>query len=77
MKNNFYLTKLLFIVTLIFGIVIPFQTFATYPATPYAAGETLAPTCAPGTTNCTVLLSGTGIASLNGLTGLTRSRIFL
>src|SRR3989344_3709325 len=32
----------------------PLVVFAAPPTSPYAPGETLEPTCAPGDTNCTV-----------------------
>lgn len=38
-------------VLVLFGATL---TFATPPTSPYTAGETLDPTCAPGDTNCTV-----------------------
>lgn len=47
--------------------------FAAPPSTPYNPGETIAPTCTPGSSNCTVkpyAVSGanTNITSLSGLT---------
>src|SRR5687768_11821085 len=39
--------------TLLFGYGT-FVAFAVPPASPYNAGETLDPTCAPGDVNCTV-----------------------
>jgi hypothetical protein len=38
-------------------------SYATPPATAYKPGETLDPTCAPGSTNCTVNLSGGNIVT--------------
>ncbi|MCC6521009.1 hypothetical protein IT403_03460, partial [Candidatus Nomurabacteria bacterium] len=40
-------------VLVLFGATI---TFATPPTTPYTVGETLDPTCTPGSSNCTVTL---------------------
>ncbi|MFA7308897.1 MAG: tail fiber domain-containing protein [Patescibacteria group bacterium] len=49
------------------------NTFAAPPGSQYLPGETLAPSCAPGATNCTVIppaLSGAN-ADITSLTGLT------
>ncbi len=40
-------------VLILFGATL---TFATPPTSPYTVGETLDPTCAPGSSNCTVTL---------------------
>src|SRR3989344_1850474 len=35
-------------------LVLSVNVFAAYPATPYAPGDTLDPSCSPGDSNCTV-----------------------
>jgi len=50
--------------------------FAAPPATPYNLGETLSPTCAPGSANCTVVApaasgANNDITSLASLTSIT------
>ncbi len=53
-KSTFRYPKLLtgFLFVLLFGAYI--SVFATPPGSPYQAGETLDPSCAPGDTNCFV-----------------------
>ncbi len=43
--------------------VLPFTAFASPPASPYAPGETLNPTCSPGDANCTVVASLAGAST--------------
>ncbi len=66
-KNPILLTRLATIAIVIAMIGgFSYRVFATPPTSPYTAGETLNPTCAPGDANCTVTTSG---ASGSGTTG--------
>ncbi|HTH93427.1 MAG TPA: tail fiber domain-containing protein [Candidatus Paceibacterota bacterium] len=47
-------------------------TYATPPGSPYNAGQTLDPACVPGSSNCTVTISGGG-TSYTFSTGLTNT----
>ncbi|MEO5646636.1 MAG: tail fiber domain-containing protein [Candidatus Paceibacterota bacterium] len=44
-------------------------SFATPPTSPYTAGETLDPSCAPGSSNCTVAISSGGTSQWDDVTG--------
>ena len=60
------------VVTILTGAIYQIA-FATPPSTPYAPGETISPTCTPGSSNCTVkpyAVSGANsdITSVSGLT---------
>ena len=51
----------------LFSVVI--YTFATPPTSPYTLGETLNPSCAPGSTNCTVIEPAAYSFSSNNFSG--------
>ncbi len=72
-KSGGYLRNLVLLglVMIAFGS-LGFFAFATPPTSPYTPGETLAPSCSPGDTNCTVTAPATSgansnITSLSGL----------
>jgi len=70
-RTKFYVTLLTVTAVVLTGAV--FYAFATPPGSPYAPGETLIPTCAPGSLNCTVTapaISGAN-SDITSLTGLT------
>src|SRR5262245_30806193 len=58
-----------------FGLYLSLSSyaFAAPPASPYAPGETLSPSCAPGDTNCTVTAPARSGANsdLTSIIGLT------
>jgi len=61
------------------SLIIAASTFvytaiAAPPATPYNLGETLAPTCSPGDSNCTVDTPQEGNAYLTDIAGITASQ---
>ncbi|MFA6325438.1 MAG: hypothetical protein WCX46_04400 [Candidatus Paceibacterota bacterium] len=73
-KFNSKFIKFLSIFIFTFIVIFPFSIFATYGVDEAYPVGTLTPTCAPGSSvYCTIALSGTGITSLNGLSGVTQT----
>ncbi|MDO8676115.1 MAG: glycosyl hydrolase family 28-related protein [Candidatus Azambacteria bacterium] len=67
MKNIFYKFRVrtLFILIVLLGVGVSLYVFAAPPGSRYRIRETLAPSCAPGSSNCTVEVSSTGDGSIN------------
>jgi len=73
MKSLSAATKTFVAVTFVVGVTLVSTAMAAPPGTPYNLGETLQPTCAPGSANCTVVTpaasgANSDITSLSGLT---------
>ncbi len=64
-----------FVFFILFGISV--KVFATPPTTQYSAAETLNPTCAPGSTNCSVSVGSGSGWGLTGNAGTTPGTNFI
>ena len=66
-------TKYLLAVLVLSASVFIFNAIAAPPTSPYTPGETLAPTCSPGDSNCTITTPAVSGANsdITSLTGLT------
>ncbi len=67
-------TKFLLGVFILAASTFIYTALAAPPGSPYNLGETLAPTCAPGETNCTVDTPQEGNAYLTDIAGITANQ---
>ncbi|MES2224764.1 MAG: tail fiber domain-containing protein [Patescibacteria group bacterium] len=67
--RTFFITHKTFVLSIGFLVIFSFSvTLAVPPSTKYNAGETLDPACAPGSSNCSVLIASGGSSQWDDVT---------
>ena len=67
LQDSKFTKKILFLGILLISFVFVLSARAVPPTSPYLPGETLAPNCSPGETNCTVLPALTGTSTVGNI----------